>query len=169
MAISGQLVEPLVVDEIKRLLAGIRETASTADGVGDAVATLEKAQAAFDAAIQAFSGLETEPSAIKRLRELRDARDAARARYEELAANRDATSVAVSVGDWDELSQDAPAGVDNGGAREGACQSWSWCRPGNDHPSRRVTGALTAGRSSRPAALAGVRRVRREVAVGWWT
>lgn len=107
MAISGQLVEPLVVDEIKRLLAGIRETASTADGVGDAVATLEKAQAAFDAAIQAFSGLETEPSAIKRLRELRDARDAARARYEELAANRDATSVAVSVGDWDELSQDA--------------------------------------------------------------
>jgi hypothetical protein len=51
--------------------------------------------------------LKTEPAAVERLRELRDARDAARARYDEVAANRDATTLAVSVGDWDNLSRDA--------------------------------------------------------------
>lgn len=106
-SISAEMVEGLVVDEVKRLLAGISETASMADGVSDAAREPEDAQAAFDGAIRAFSGLETEPAAVERLRDLRDARDAARARHEELAANRDATTLAVSVGDWDELSRDA--------------------------------------------------------------
>ena len=79
-SISAELVERLVVEEVKRLLAGITEMASMADGVFDAARELDEAQAAFDGAIRAFSGLETEPAAVERLRDLRDARDAARTR-----------------------------------------------------------------------------------------
>jgi DNA invertase Pin-like site-specific DNA recombinase len=106
VTISAELVENLVVDEVKRILAGIVETATMADGAQAAAAELDAAQSALDSALRAFSGLESEPAAIQRLRELRDVRDAARARYEEATANADAQTVAMSVGHWNELTHD---------------------------------------------------------------
>lgn len=105
VAISADKVEQEIVTEVKRLLDGMKATASAADGTQQASKDLDHAQAAFDGAIQAFSGLETEPAAITRLRELRDARDTAREAYEGVIAMRDATTVAISVGDdWDLLT-----------------------------------------------------------------
>ena len=108
MTISGQVVEGLVVDEVKRLLAGIRESASAADGVSEASAALESAQEQLDAAIRAFAALGSEPAAVERLSELQAARDAAREDLDGKLADRDATTVAVDVGDWDEASTRRP-------------------------------------------------------------
>ncbi len=58
------------------------------------------AQAKLDAAIKAFDDMTGEPAVMKRLRELRDARDSARDRYDAELQSRDATMLAVSVGDW---------------------------------------------------------------------
>jgi DNA invertase Pin-like site-specific DNA recombinase len=105
-SISAEYVEGLVVDEVKRLLAGIQGAASGDDDVQDAAAEFDRAQAALDGAIRAFTGLEAEQSAAERLSELREARDLARERFEQLDADHHAVDLAVTVGDWDELSWD---------------------------------------------------------------
>jgi hypothetical protein len=66
----------------------------------EAAAALDHAQVV----LRAFTGLDSEPTAIERLRELREARDAARDLHEQLAAHSSAMSIAVDVGDWDDLS-----------------------------------------------------------------
>lgn len=106
MAISATMVEAAVTEKVKELLADMRGTASGGTGVAEAAAELERCQQALDAAITAFADLMAEPAAIERLRLLRDARDQARDRHEELLANATATTIAVSVNDWDELTLD---------------------------------------------------------------
>jgi site-specific DNA recombinase len=104
--ISADLVEGLVVDEVKHLIAGFRGTASADGGVLAAQRAAETTQQALDGAIAAFSGLESEPSAIARLQELREARDTARTRYVELSNAQRALTVVVTADDWDDLHLD---------------------------------------------------------------
>jgi site-specific DNA recombinase len=104
-AIAAEIAERAVVAEVKRLLAGITETASAENSVREAAAALDHAQAILDAAYRGFDT--TEPAALERLRELRDARDAARDLHEQLADRSSAMTIAVGVGDWDDLSRDA--------------------------------------------------------------
>lgn len=106
VTISAELVESVVVTEVKRLLAGIEGTASADDHVAEAAQALDRAQGDLDAAIRAFAGLETEPAAVERLGQLRQARDEARERHDRLAATQAATSVAVTADDWDRLTLD---------------------------------------------------------------
>jgi hypothetical protein len=100
------MVEGAVIAEVKRLIAGIKETVSAAVPVADAVVDLERAQGDLDAAILAFEGMEAEPAAVQRIRQLREARDAARDHHDRLVAQQSATSIAVSVDDWDDLHLD---------------------------------------------------------------
>lgn len=107
VTISAEMVEAKIVAEVKRLLADMRGTASAATGAREASNELDRAQAALDGAISAFSGLETEPAAIQRLSELREARDAARDRYKQMVAMEDASTIVINVGDdWDRLTLD---------------------------------------------------------------
>src|SRR5581483_728778 len=94
--------------EVKRLLAGLSGTASAASGVTEAQGALQGAQDELDAQIGALTAarLLTEPAAVDRLRELREVRDAPQDQLYEAQANADATSVAVSVEDWDLLTLD---------------------------------------------------------------
>jgi hypothetical protein len=106
MTISAQIVEDAVVVEVKRLLDGLKGTASGESGVLKAQEDLERAQEALEQGIRVLAGLESEPVAIERLRELRDARDRARDHHQELASRRDASTVAVTMADWDQLTLD---------------------------------------------------------------
>lgn len=103
VTVSADLVEGVVTERVRTLLAGIEGTASSDQPVREAAAGLDRAQRDLDAAIRAFSGLNAEPAAIERLAELRQARDDAREHHERLAAAQVATSIAVTVGDWDRL------------------------------------------------------------------
>jgi DNA invertase Pin-like site-specific DNA recombinase len=106
VTVSAELVEGLVVDEVKRLIAGFQGTATAENGVFAAAQAADAAQASLDAALRAFTGLESEPAAIARLQELREARDAARAHHDELAAAQSAMTVIVTADDWDDLHLD---------------------------------------------------------------
>jgi hypothetical protein len=104
VAISATIVEDAIVEETKHLIAGMKGTATMADGVADAELALERCEQELDAAVRAFSGLEDVVAARERLLELRDARDRARDRFDELqAAARPAVTVTAS-GDWDSLT-----------------------------------------------------------------
>jgi DNA invertase Pin-like site-specific DNA recombinase len=103
MTISATMVEAQVIEYVKDALAGIKETATKAEGVAEAAAERERADAALAAAVEMLTGLEDVPSTATKLRELRAARDDARARHTELESDMDATSVALTAGDWDEL------------------------------------------------------------------
>jgi hypothetical protein len=105
VTVSATLVERLVVDEVKRLLEGVTGSASIASGVEDAERELERCELELDAAVAAFSGLDDVASARERLLQLRDARDEARDRVEQLSA---AVAPAVTVGaaDWEDLTLD---------------------------------------------------------------
>ena len=104
--ISAVLVEQMVVDEVKELIAGMTGTASAKAGVAEAAAQLERTQAELSGAIAAFAsaGVADEPEAVEGLAALRKARDQARDRHDELVADLDATEVAVTAGAWDGLT-----------------------------------------------------------------
>jgi DNA invertase Pin-like site-specific DNA recombinase len=106
VTVSAELVEGLVVQRVRHLLAGIEGTATTDAPVTEAAVALDRAQGDLDAAIRAFAGLDAEPAAVERLAALRAARDAARERHDRLASAQTATSVAVTVGDWKRLTLD---------------------------------------------------------------
>ena len=65
----------------------------------------QRAQEERDAAIRVFSALQDEPVALERLLELREVRDAAHARAEELRGLSTALTVNGST-DWDTLTLD---------------------------------------------------------------
>ena len=104
VTISAPIVEAAVVEEVKRVLAGIRETESAESGVATASAELERAQAVLDAAVEAFADLTAEPAVVRKLRELKQERDGARDRLDRAKADLGALSVAVTVDDWDGLT-----------------------------------------------------------------
>jgi site-specific DNA recombinase len=106
MVIKAELVEDKVVAWVKHHLAGLTGTASGAAGVSEAHAALERTQAALDAALRSFAdaGLIGEPVAVETLDKLREARERAKERYDEAVEANESLSIAVTVGDWDELS-----------------------------------------------------------------
>lgn len=106
VTISADLAEHVVVQEVRRLLEGVRGSASIADGMEEAEQEVVVCERELDAAIRAFSGLEDVEAARQRLLELRDARDEA---HERLARMRAAAQPALSLsasGDWDLLTGD---------------------------------------------------------------
>lgn len=85
VTIGAQIVEAWVIERVHEAAEGLRGRASAdaAARVGESKA--EAAQAELDAAIRVLRELGDEPAAIERLRELRDARDAARDEAEHLS------------------------------------------------------------------------------------
>jgi site-specific DNA recombinase len=105
VTISADIAERVVTDAVKDLLAGIEGRASVEGGALAAADDLARKQEGLDAAIRAFDGLQDEPAARDRLRQLREERDAARDRHDELVA-ASAPAITVSAGDWDKLTVD---------------------------------------------------------------
>jgi site-specific DNA recombinase len=105
VSISAEIAEQAVVEAVKELLAGIEGRASVESGAGEAAEELARRQDALDAAIRTFDGLEGEDAAREKLRELREARDQARERHDELLA-ASAPAITVSAGDWNLLSDE---------------------------------------------------------------
>ena len=93
----------MVAEAVRELLEGIEGRASVEAGVGEAAEELARRQDALDKAIRTFAGLEDEQAARERLQELREARDQARERHDELLA-ASAPAITVSAGDWDVLT-----------------------------------------------------------------
>jgi hypothetical protein len=74
VTVSADLAEQVVVEAVQELIAGMRGTATVADGVGEAERELEAREQELDAAVRAFSGLE-DVAARQRLLTLREERD----------------------------------------------------------------------------------------------
>ncbi|HXR61388.1 MAG TPA: recombinase family protein [Solirubrobacterales bacterium] len=109
VTISAEIVEAAVVEATKERLANEEGRASSQEDALEAAAAHEKAQADLDAAIRAFAGFEDEEAARERLAELREARDQARDRDEQL---RNASSaLTITMADWDRLGLDAQRGL----------------------------------------------------------
>jgi site-specific DNA recombinase len=105
VTISATVAESTIVDAVQELLAGIEGSASIESGVGEAADELARRQDALDKAIRTFDGLEGEEATREKLRELREARDQARERHDELL-DASAPAITVSAGDWDLLSDE---------------------------------------------------------------
>lgn len=104
--VSAPLVEDLVTETVRTALRDVEGRASVETQAREAEALAERAQADLDAAIRAFTGLETEPAAIERLTELRAARDEAVERAEHLGSHRAMIAINAAT-DWDRLTLDA--------------------------------------------------------------
>jgi site-specific DNA recombinase len=106
VTISAEVAEHAVVEAVQELLAGLRGSAQVEGGAEDAAREVQRRQDALDKAIRVYERLEDEEAARKRLQELREARDDARDRYDDLiAAAAPAVTVSAS-GDWDSLTRD---------------------------------------------------------------
>ena len=96
------LIEEWVMDRVREYTTQVRETVSESDLAIAADERLEIAQSALDNAIRAFTGMETEPAAVTRIAELREARNAARA---ERGALKSPRRKVVKPGDIDKLPE----------------------------------------------------------------
>jgi DNA invertase Pin-like site-specific DNA recombinase len=105
VTISATVAENTVIKAVQEHLVGIEGRASIESGVGEAADELARRQDALDAAIRTFDGLEDEEATRERLRELREARDQARERHDELLAASE-PAITVSAGDWGLLTDD---------------------------------------------------------------
>jgi len=103
VTISADVAEQVVVDAVKQILEGVAGTASMDDGIASARADVERAEQELDAAVRAFSGLEDVEAARERLAALRDARDVARDRLDDLRATV-IPAVTLTADDWDDLT-----------------------------------------------------------------
>jgi DNA invertase Pin-like site-specific DNA recombinase len=107
VTISANVAEQTIVDAVRELLAGMRGTASVADGLADAERDLERAEQELDAAVRAFQGLDDVEAARERLAELHAVRDRERDRLAQLQAAAAPAVTLSASGDWDDLSLDA--------------------------------------------------------------
>jgi site-specific DNA recombinase len=105
VTISATIAESTVVAAVQELLADIQGHASIESGVGEAADEFARRQDALEGAIRAFDGLGDEEATRERLRELRETRDQARERHDELLA-ASAPAITISAGDWDQLTVD---------------------------------------------------------------
>lgn len=103
MTISAEIVEGIVVAEVRRALAEGR--ASVEHNAREAERGLERAQQNLDAAIRAFDGFD-EQAARDRLDEFRAARDQAQERVDHLGGQRSIVTINAAE-DWDRLSLEA--------------------------------------------------------------
>jgi hypothetical protein len=102
-AISATLVEQAVVAEVQRLLEGEYGSATLSDKIAEAEADAVRARQVFEAAIQAFAGLDP-TNTQKRLRELEQEMATAAARFQQLRAAAGPAARISATGDWHELS-----------------------------------------------------------------
>jgi len=112
VTISAVKAEQVVSDAVRAALTDATGHASDAESAQEAARDLEKAQAEYDLTLRSFSaaGASSEPAAIERLTQLREARDAARQRHEQ-ALSRGIT-LSLNVSDhWDQLSASAKRGL----------------------------------------------------------
>jgi DNA invertase Pin-like site-specific DNA recombinase len=104
--ISAVIVEGVVVEHVRRLLRGLTGTASSDNVVAAAKRELDHADRVYATAVDVLDVMAIEPAVMEKLRKLRGARDDARAAYLSAADSDEATRVAISAGDWDELTLD---------------------------------------------------------------
>ncbi len=107
VTVAADMVEQAVERETRRLLAGMKGKASARTGAREAARAAERAQAELDSATRTLigAGLENEAAAIERLQELREARDAAAEKAEELDTFY-ASLVIDADRDWDLMNLD---------------------------------------------------------------
>ena len=103
--ISASMIETVVADAVKRLLADESESASVEHNVADAERILEHAQAMLDAAIVAFTGIDA-ATVNARLTELQGDVQAADERLRQLRAAVAPALHVNAAADWDTLSVD---------------------------------------------------------------
>ena len=106
VTVSADLVERLVVEDVRRRLKGSRGSAAVAKNAVKAEKEAERAEKELGAAVRAFSGLDDVEEARERLLELRERRDEATATLRRLQA---ATAPSVTLrgdADWGLLSLD---------------------------------------------------------------
>jgi site-specific DNA recombinase len=113
VTIAADKVEQAVEEEVRRLVAGMKGKASSTTGAQEAAREYERRQAELDRAIDVVlgAGLEAENSATARLSDLRQARDDALERYEELQSIDAPDVVLDAAADWDRLSLEARRGI----------------------------------------------------------
>jgi site-specific DNA recombinase len=105
VTVSADVAEATVVEAVKQILSGMRGTASADSGLQVARAEVEHTEHELDAAVRAFSRLDNVDAARERLEALRDARDVARDRLDELQAAV-LPAVTLTAADWDLLALD---------------------------------------------------------------
>jgi DNA invertase Pin-like site-specific DNA recombinase len=105
VTVSADLAERVVVEAVQHALEGVSGTAGVEHGTEDAERDLERTERELDAAVAAFTGLEDVESARARLVALREERDHARERVDELRRAL-VPAVTVSAGDWHRLTID---------------------------------------------------------------
>jgi DNA invertase Pin-like site-specific DNA recombinase len=107
VVISARIADETITEAVRNALRNVEGRASAEAGVRDAERKLERAQADLDAAIRAFTGIEDESVARDKFAELREARDQAEERVEQLGGRGRAAVTVNAAKDWDRLSLDA--------------------------------------------------------------
>ena len=105
VTISADVAETAIVEAVQDLLRGVTGTASADTGIDDARAHLERAEEALDAAVRAFDGFDDVETVRERLTGLRDEREAARERLENLSAAA-LPAIKLTADDWSDLTLD---------------------------------------------------------------
>jgi hypothetical protein len=88
---------------VQQLLAGVTGTATTDTGIAQARGEVERLEAELEAAVRAFTGLDDVDAVRGRLTELRQQRDEARDRLDDLAATV-LPAITVTARDWETLT-----------------------------------------------------------------
>jgi DNA invertase Pin-like site-specific DNA recombinase len=104
VTISAEVVEAAVVAEVRRLLDGIEGLATAQADLDRTAQEADAAERTYRAAVEALDP--TEPAEVERLATFREARETARERYEHARSDANATSIAITAGDWDKLTLD---------------------------------------------------------------
>jgi site-specific DNA recombinase len=113
VTVSADKAEQAVEDEARRLVAGMKGRASGKTGAQQAAREYERRQAELDAAIDVVlgAGLEAERGATEKLAALRQSRDDALERLEELQSIDSPAVVLDAAADWDALSLEGRRGI----------------------------------------------------------
>jgi site-specific DNA recombinase len=105
MTIGAEIAEGLVTDAVHEARADVEGRASAQQGIRRAHETLTQAEDELQAALRVLADFANEAGAIERLSELREARDEAQARVDQLGASSAAITVSPSA-DWGRLTLD---------------------------------------------------------------
>ena len=103
LTISAELAERVVVDEVKRLLDGVSSSAAADTSIADAEAEHDRLERELEAAVLAFDGLDDVDAARLRLHALREERDRARDRLDDVRGLPH-FAITVTAADWDSLA-----------------------------------------------------------------